>query len=106
VRKERGSVTAELVLLFPVVALLVGVLCWLGAAQAQRISAVQAASQLVRAAAIDETKVPLLAARLGVGYKTIHPGALVCVRVSKKSRSIWLGSLPIEHKACARKEGK
>jgi hypothetical protein len=47
-----------------------------------------------------------LAARLGVGYRTTHPGALVCVRVSKKSRSLWLGSLPIEHKACARKEGK
>lgn len=104
--KERGSVTAELVLLFPVVALLVGLLCWLGAAQAQRISTVQAASQLARTAAIDEFKVPALATQLGVAYRTTHPGSLVCVRVTKKSRSTWLGFLPIEHKACARREGR
>lgn len=104
--KERGSVTAELVVVFPAVALLVGLMCWLGSTQAKVMTATQASSQLARLAAINPAQVSALAGSLGVGYRMWHAGKLVCVRVVESSKSSWLGSLPIKQKSCARVQGK
>jgi hypothetical protein len=103
---ESGAATAELVILFPAVALLIGLLVWLGAAQAQRVTVVEAAGQLARAAAINESQVSVLATKLGVGVSLSHSGSWVCAKASLRSGSAWLGAVPIAQKFCTRAEGK
>ena len=103
---QRGAATAELVILFPAVALLIGLLVWLGAAQAQRVTVVQAAGQLARAAAINESQVSALANKLGVGVSLSHSGSWVCAKAWLRSGNAWLGAVPIAQKFCTRVEGK
>jgi Flp pilus assembly protein TadG len=105
-KSQRGSITAEFVVLFPAFLLLVALLCWLGAAQAQRLAVVRAASQLTRLAAIEPAKVPAMASQLNVVAKVQKTGYLVCVTANAKSTSRWLGSVPLQQRFCSRSEGK
>jgi len=103
---ETGAVTAELVVVLPVVAALIGVVAWLGVAQVERLTVVRAAGALVREAAINPAGVPALASKLGVGASVAETAAWVCVTASKPSGWRPLGTVQLKQRFCQHPEGQ
>lgn len=106
---ERGSVTAEFVLLLPGVIMILVLALSLLSLQIQRVQLVELAAAGARLAAIGGTDNELqemvsetnLSVRTGINYKD----QMVCYQVALDKNIFWIGSLPISETQCARKTG-
>jgi hypothetical protein len=111
-KKDSGSVTAELVLTLPAVAMIVALALGAMSVQLQRMELVSAASTIARAIARDEPIeiVDALVADLGeqVGFEIQEELGVVCVvlRTEIGILSIDLSGLELIEKQCAKAQGQ
>ena len=96
--------TAELVAVLPIVAVLIGLLAVVGAGQIQRVSLVVAAAQAARAFAIGELAPPVnegISLRLSNGESD-----MVCATAANQLRVLNLGVLELSEQSCMRELGR
>jgi hypothetical protein len=99
-RQERGSVTAELAVGLPVVALLLVAVLTLVAASTAQMRAADAARAAARALAVGEDEAAVHAAALRVGGRDadltlVRDGEWVAVTVTRPVAGGWLASAPL-----------
>lgn len=106
-RRERGSVTAELAVTLPAVGVLLGIVLGVFAVQVQHLAMVGDAAMAARAVARGETKAAAeqLVAKPGRTLVWINSGELVCVTMTQPARLAGLPALELTERSCARAAG-
>ena len=101
---EQGSVTAELVAVLPIVAVLIGLLAVVGAGQIQRVGLVVAAAQAARSFSIGESAPPAIE---GITVRRSNgESGMVCATAANQLRVLNLGVLELSEQSCMRELGQ
>lgn len=101
-RSQAGSVTAELVILLPVVVGLFGLLATIGNLQVENIRLAYQAGQFARAYAIsqDSNQLNRMASQLQIRLAFSEQNGWMCVTAKRSVGVATLGGLHLEQSAC------
>ena len=105
---NQGSVTAELVILLPIITVMIGLFGAITAAQVQQLKLVQAAQQISRSLQIGlpQSKVEAVAGSLGLEYQSLSSkeitgnASLVCWAMRWAKPTGIMGSMLVPQKVC------
>ena len=106
-RRENGSVTAELAVTLPAVGLLLAIVVGVFALQVQHLALVGDAAMAARAVARGETQAVAeqLVAKAGRKLSFSKPGELVCAKLSQPAQLAGLPTFLMTEVSCARAAG-